>query len=87
MKERKKDMKKLYLIETNSSTMIATYDEEEKVVRLLDNEETNAPEFDLSQVEDDSSWELFIDVEDFEEWLGVNWNNEDAPKIIKGMEF
>lgn len=80
-------MKKLYLIETNSSTMVATYDEEEKVVRLLDNEETNDSDFSLEQVEDDSSWELYGYVEDFEKWLGVDWNNEDAPKIIEEIDF
>ena len=49
--------------------MFVTYDEEEKVVMCLDNEETNSG-MDIREVEDDSSWDKYNDVEDFSEWLG-----------------
>lgn len=79
-------MKKLMKVETNASTMFITYDEEEKVVRVLDNEETNSG-FALADVEDDSSWEVFEDVENLGEWLGVDYNNPDAARIIEEVEF
>lgn len=62
-------MKKMFKVETNASTMFVTYDEEEKIVMCLDNEDTNSG-YQLSDVEDDSSWDRFDDVENFEEWLG-----------------
>lgn len=62
-------MKKIFKVETNASTMFVTYDEEEKVVMCLDNEETNSG-MDIREVEDDSSWDKYNDVEDFSEWLG-----------------
>lgn len=72
-------MKRLVKVETNASTMFVTYDEEAKIVMCLDNEETNGG-VQLSDVEDDSSWERFDDVEDFEEWLG-------EAKIVEEIEF
>ncbi len=74
-------------IETNSSTMFVTYDPEEKRVMVLDNEETNNSDFDIRNVEDDSSWDMYTDVDDVEEWLGINPNNPDADKIVDEIEF
>ncbi len=74
-------------IETNSSTMFVTYDPEEKIVRVLDNEETNDPDFDIRNVEDDSSWDEYENVEDIEAWLGIDYNNPEADKIIDEIEF
>lgn len=79
-------MKRLMKVETNASTMFVTYDPEYKLVRVLDNIETNT-EYPLSKVEDDSSWETFEDVDDVEEWLGVDHNNHDAAKIVEEIEF
>lgn len=83
-------MKKLMRVETNASTMFVTYNDEEKIVRVLDNEETNPitdeEKVRLEDVEDDSSWDMFEDVEDVEEWLGVDYNNSDTPRIIEEIE-
>lgn len=62
-------MKKLMKIETNASTMFITYDEDEKIVRCIDNADTNTG-MPLSEVEDDSSWERYDDVDDIYEWIG-----------------
>lgn len=78
-------MKKLMKVETNASTMFVTYDTDEKIVRILDNIDTNSGAR-LSDVEDDSSWEIFENVENFDEWLGIDYNNPDAPKIVEDME-
>lgn len=72
-------MKKLFKVETNASTMFVTYDEEEKIVMCLDNEETNSG-MDIREVEDDSSWYRFDDVENFNEWLG-------KAEIVDEIEF
>lgn len=72
-------------VETNASTMFVTYDTDEKIVRILDNDETNSGAR-LSDVEDDSSWEIFENVDNFNEWLGVDYNNPDAPKVIEEIE-
>ena len=83
-------MKKLMRVETNASTMFVTYDDEEKIVRVLDNEETNPitdeEKVRLEDVEDDSSWDMFEDVEDVEEWLGIDYNNPDTPRIVEEIE-
>ena len=62
-------MKRLLKVKTNASTIFVTYDAEEKIVMCLDNEETNS-DFDLRNVEDDSSWDRFDNVDDLDEWLG-----------------
>ena len=79
-------MKKIYKVETNASTMFVTYDEEDQIVRVLDNEETNGG-IGINEVEDDSSWEMFTDVENLEEWLGVDYNDSDSPRITDEAEF
>lgn len=79
-------MKRLMKVKTNASTMFVTYDLEDKIVRVLDNEETNGG-VRLSDVEDDSSWDVFEDVENIDEWLGVDYNEPDAPKIVEEIEF
>lgn len=64
-------MTKLVLkVKTNASTMFVSYEAEEKIARVLDTEETNFGDFDIRDVEDDSSWDAFEDVEDINEWLG-----------------
>ena len=82
--------KRLMRVNTNVSIMFVSYDAEDKIVRVLDNEETNLltdeEEIKLSDVEDDSGWEIFYDVDDVEEWLGVDYNNPDAPRIIEEIE-
>lgn len=79
-------MKKLYRIETNAGTAFATYDDEERIVMYLDNEETNSG-IDIRNVEDDSSWDRYEEVEDFEKWLGINANQIDNPEIADEIEF
>lgn len=80
-------MKRLMKVETNASTMFVTYDAEEKIVMVLDNEETNDPNFDIRNVEDDSSWDIYENVDDVEEWLGIDYNNPEADRIVDEIEF
>jgi len=79
-------MKKLMKVETNASTMFVTYDEETKIAMVLDNEETNAENADIRTVEDDSSWNLYEDVENIEDFLGCSADC-DAPRIVDEIEF
>ncbi|MBQ9657204.1 MAG: hypothetical protein IJV31_00995 [Clostridia bacterium] len=53
---------------------------------MLDNEETNGG-INLSDVVDDSSWKIFEDVENLEEWLGIDYSNSDTPRIIEKLNF
>ena len=78
-------MKKLMKVETNASTMFVTYDEETKIAMVLDSEETNAENADIRTVEDDSSWELYEDVEDIEDFLGCKADG-DASEIVDEIE-
>lgn len=80
-------MKRLMKVETNASTMFVTYDAENKIVMVLDNDETNDPDFDIRNVEDDSSWDMYENVDDIEAWLGIDYNNPDADKIVDEIEF
>lgn len=73
-------MKKLFKVETNSSTMFVSYDEEEKIARVLDNEETEDG-LDIREVEDDSSWDVYEDVEDIEAFLGID-DTPDSSEIV-----
>ena len=81
-------MKKLMRVSTNAYNMFVTYDEEEQVVRFLtDSNDISTSDIALEDVEDDSSWEIAEDVENVEEWLGVDYNNPDAARIIEEVEF
>ena len=73
-------MKKLFKVETNASVMFVSYDEAEKIARVLDNEETNRG-LDIRAVEDDSSWTIYEDVEDIETFIGVD-DTPDSPVIV-----
>lgn len=79
-------MKKLMKVETNASTMFVTYDEGTKIAMVLDNEETNAENADIRTVEDDSSWELYEDIEDIKDFLGCN-TDCDASEIVDEIEI
>lgn len=80
-------MKKLLKVNTNSSTMFVSYDEENQIVRILDNGETNSENADIRNVEDDSSWEMFENVEDVEAWLRIDYSDPDSPRIEDEIEF
>lgn len=80
-------MKRLMKVKTNASTMFVTYDPEEKIVMVLDNDETNDPDFDIRDVEDDSSWDMYENVDDVEAWLGIDYNNPDTDRIVDEIEF
>lgn len=79
-------MKKLMKVKTNASTMFVTYDEEDRIAMVLDNEETNAEDADIRTVEDDSSWDLYEDVKDIEDFLGCSVDC-DASEIVDEIEF
>lgn len=70
-------MKRLMKVETNADTMLVTYDPETKIVRVLN----DAKDINALTVEDDSSWEMFENVADVEEWLEIDDNNPDSPKV------
>lgn len=57
----------LMKVVTNASTMFVSYNEEEKIARVLDSVETNSG-FSLKDVTDDSSWEVFENVENIYDW-------------------
>jgi hypothetical protein len=84
-------MKKLMYVQTNGYDMLVSYDADEKIARIL----TDSNEFDirpfknhLEMVEDDSSWEIYEDIDssNFDEWLGIDYSNPDAPKILNEIE-
>ena len=79
-------MKNLYLVETNASTMIVLHDTEDKTATVLDTAETNTPDFNLASVEDVSAGEIFEDIEDIEEFLGIDYNSPETPRIIETIE-
>lgn len=79
-------MKKLYYVRTNGYDMLATYDEEEKIVRYENNIDVTPFLGNLEAVEDDSSWDIDEDVESFEEWLGIGSDSE-APEIFDCIGF
>lgn len=82
-------MKNLYLIETNASTMVVLYDTEDRTATVLDTVETNASGFDLRTVEDVSAGIIYDDVDDIVDWMNIDSDLPDAPKIkemIKNWE-
>lgn len=64
-------MKKILKVRTNASTMFVSYDAAEKLARVLDSNETNR-ELDIRKVEDDSSWDVYENIEDIESFVGVD---------------
>lgn len=73
-------MKKLLKVRTNASTMLVSYDESEKLAKVLDNDETNR-ELDIRKVEDDSSWDVYENIEDIESFVGVD-DTPDSSVIV-----
>lgn len=80
-------MKNLYLVKTNGFTELALHDTEEKTVAVLYTEEVYNPDFTLKDVEDMSAaQEIFEDVEDIEEFYGIDYNDGETPRIIETIE-
>lgn len=79
-------MKNLYLIETNARTMLVLHDTDDKTATVLDTFETNSFDFTFADVEDVSAGEIFEDVEELEEWLGIDYNDPETPRIIHVVE-
>ena len=79
-------MKNLYLVETNASIMVVCYDTEDKTATVLDTAETNTPGFNLAAIEDVSAGEIFENIGDVEEFLGIDYNNPETPRIIETIE-
>lgn len=79
-------MKNLYLVSDNAGTGVILHDLNDMTATVLYTEETNAPGFTLSQVEDMSAGEVFEDVADIEKWLGIDYNNPETPRIIETIE-
>ena len=73
-------MKKIFKVETNAYTEFVSYDDNEKIARVLYNEETNSG-LDIREVEDDSSWTVYEDVEDIEDFIGID-DTPDSPVIF-----
>lgn len=70
-------------IKTNAYDMLVSYDAEEKLVRYTAEMDVQPLLHHLDEIEDDSSWELVEDVDDVEEWLGIDYANSEAPKIVE----
>lgn len=66
--------------------MVILHDTEDKTATVLDTAETNSYGFALKDVEDVSAGEIFEDVGDLEEWLGIDYNNSESPRIIDVIE-
>ena len=78
-------MKRLVKVETNAEDYIATYDAEEKTVRIFYDD---ADRIALEEIEDDSSWEEIANgVDNFDEWIGIDYNDPESPRIIEEKEF
>lgn len=73
-------MKKIFKVETNAFTEFVSYDEEEKIARVLYSEETNSG-MDIREVEDDSSWDIYENIEDIEAFIGID-DTPDSPVIV-----
>lgn len=83
-------IKKLYYIRTNGYDMLVSYDENNFVRFLAENKYFPSDDDGifafLESVEDDTSWEYEEDVEDLEEWLGIDYNNPETPRILFEIE-
>lgn len=93
-------MKKLMYVTTNGNDIIVSYDESEKNVRCLSESNDNpfpkrnadgqhdleAINKFLTEIEDDSSWCVDEDVDDVEEFLGIDYNDSETPRIIAEIE-
>lgn len=79
-------MKNLYLVSDNAGTEVILHDLDDMTATVLYTEETNAPGFTLSQIEDMSAGEVFEDVADIEKWLGIDYINPEVPRIIETIE-
>lgn len=79
-------LKKLYYVRTNGYDMLVSLDNDSDVRFLCENKYFPTNDDDildfLHSVEDDSSWELEEDVEDLEEWLGIDYNDPETPRIL-----
>lgn len=93
-------MKKLMYVTTNSGDMIVSYDENAKVLRYLSESNENPfpkrnsdgqPDLEaindfLNEVEDDSSWCFEGNIVDVEEFLEIDYNDPETPRIIAEIE-
>ncbi len=80
-------MVRLMKVRTNASTMFVAYEVEEESLWILDNEYTNSEEADLRIVEDWTSWNLFENIEDPEEFLGIDYQDSTSPSIVDEIEY
>lgn len=80
-------MKKLFYVKTSAYDMLVTYDEDTQTVRFTSAAFVYDYINNLEAVEDDSSWELVEDVEDFEKWLGIDYSDPTAPIILSEIDF
>ena len=83
-------IKKLYYIRTNGYDMLVSQDDDNDVRYLPENKYFPSNDDDilafLEGVEDDTSWELEENVEDIEEWLGIDYNDPETPRILFEIE-
>lgn len=79
-------MKKLYYVRTNGYDMLVTYDKENQIVRYANEIDVTPFLGHLEKVEDDSSWQIAEEVENLEEWLGINQGTE-SPEILESIDF
>lgn len=70
--------------------MLVSHDDDNDVRFLCENKYFPSNDDDilafLESVEDDTSWEYEEDVDDLDEWLGIDYNNPETPRILFEME-
>lgn len=81
---------KIYYVETNADPMIVTdYGEFKRVIcnecAILEEGET--PLEKIQSVEDDTSWDLYEDNRDIEEFLEIDYNDSETPRILAEAEI
>ena len=81
---------KIYYVETNAYSMIvADHGDFKRVISnecaILEDGET--PLEKIQSVEDDTSWELYEDDRDIEDFLEIDYNDSETPRILAEAEI
>lgn len=80
-------MKNLYLVETNAFNAVVLHDTDDKIVSIVD-VDADITGFKLDDIDsfDYGIKEQYFNIDEVEEFLGVDCIAPDAPKIIETIE-
>lgn len=80
-------MKNLYLVETNAFNAVVLHDTDDKIVSIVD-VDADITGFKLNDIDsfDYGIKEQYFNIDEVEEFLGVDCIAPDAPKIIETIE-